>query len=144
LHESLIASEADFAAARSGYVEIGFAYQQRAEFGFAECAEELCESAMRYVEFQRFLIMAAHIYRDIALGNFGESGVEAPHLRRGLPSTPSPTAANSCFDQSRKACLTSALAFSLPSSERSALSTGTRTWAWMRVLSRSDNLGSTK
>ena len=43
LHESLIASEADFAAARSGYVEIGFAYQQRAEFGFAERPEELCE-----------------------------------------------------------------------------------------------------
>ena len=53
----------------------------------------------------------------------------AAHLRRGLPSTPLPTAANSCFDQSRKACLTSTSAFSFPSSERSARSTGTRTWA---------------
>jgi len=33
----------------------------------------------------------------------------------------------SCFDQSRKACLTIASAFSFPSSERSARSTGTRT-----------------
>src|SRR6516164_9623473 len=35
----------------------------------------------------------------------------AAHLRRGLPSTPLPMAANSCFDQSRKACLTILSAF---------------------------------
>jgi hypothetical protein len=67
----------------------------------------------------------------------------AAHLRRGLPSTLSPTAANSCFDQSRKACLTIVSAFSFPSSARNARSTGTRTWAWIRVLSSSDRRGST-
>ena len=51
------------------------------------------------------------------------------HLRCGLPPTSSAMAANSCFDQPRNACLTIASAFSFPSSERSALSTGTRTCA---------------
>src|SRR6266852_5841898 len=68
----------------------------------------------------------------------------AAHLRRGLPSMPSPMAANNCFDQSRKACFTMASALSLPSSARNARSTGTRTWACMRVLSRRDTLGSTR
>jgi hypothetical protein len=53
-------------------------------------------------------------------------------------------AANSCFDQPRNACLTIASAFSFPSSERSVLNTGTKTCAWMRVLSSSDSFGSTK
>ena len=66
------------------------------------------------------------------------------HLRRGLPSMPSPIAANSCLDQSRKACFTMASALSFPSSARNARSTGTRTWAWIRVLSRRDTLGSTR
>jgi hypothetical protein len=52
--------------------------------------------------------------------------------------------ANNCFDQSRNALLTIASALSGPSSARSARITGTSTWAWMRVLSSSDNFGSTK
>ena len=70
-----VAGEADFAAACRGNVEIGFTYKQRAELGLAECAKELREPAMRYVEFQRFLVMAAHLHRNIVLGNFGHHGV---------------------------------------------------------------------
>jgi hypothetical protein len=68
----------------------------------------------------------------------------AAHFRRGLPSMSSPMAANSCFDQSRNALLTIASALPCPSSARRARITGTSTWAWMWVLSRSDNFGSTK
>jgi len=80
LHDGLVTGESDFAAASRCNVEIGLAYQQRAEFRLAECAKELCISAMRYVEFKRFLIMAAHLHRNILLGNFGDGGVHGRPL----------------------------------------------------------------
>ena len=76
------------------------------------------------------------------VGFFGGRDMAA-HLRRGLPSTLLPTAANNAFDQSRNACRAIASALSLPSSARNACSRGTSTWAWIRVLSRSDRRGST-
>ena len=65
-----------------------------------------------------------------------------PICGAGVASTPSPIAANICLDQSRSACFTIASALSLPSSARSARSTGTRTCAWIRVLSRNDKIES--
>jgi len=52
-----------------------FAYEQRAKLGLAERAEELGEPAMCNVEFQRLLIVAAHLHRDVVLGDFGHGGV---------------------------------------------------------------------
>src|SRR3989442_3611101 len=74
LHDGLVTSEGDVAA-RSGDVEVGFAYEQRAKLGLAERAEELGEPAMCNVEFQRLLIVAAHLHRDVVLGDFGHGGV---------------------------------------------------------------------
>src|SRR5438445_11898171 len=75
LHDGLVTSEGDVAAARSGDVEVGFAYEQRAKLGLAERAEELGEPAMCNVEFQRLLIVPAHLHRDVVLGDFGHGGV---------------------------------------------------------------------
>ena len=69
------------------------------------------------------------LYRALRLlAETAQGGLVASLAREGgLPSTLSPTAANSCFDQSRKACLTIVSALSLPSSARNARSTGTST-----------------
>ena len=84
--------------------------------------EKLCELAMRYIEFQRFLIMAEHLHRNIVLGNFCHGRVHSRPFAARATINALPMAANSCFDQSRKACLTIASAFAFPSSARSARS----------------------
>jgi hypothetical protein len=125
--------KADFAAACRGNIEIGFAYQQRTELGLVECAKELCKPAMRYVEFQRLLIMAAHVDRNIALGNFSHGGVHR-----------APFAARAAFNGVAYGCEQLFRPVAQGLLNESAPRRGTRNWAWMRVLSSSDSLGSTK
>jgi hypothetical protein len=67
LHDGLVAREADLAAARRDDVEIGFADQQRAEIGLAQSAKECRKLALRYVDFERFLVMAAYLKTAKAL-----------------------------------------------------------------------------
>ena len=85
-HDGLLAREAHFAAARCGDVEIGLADQQGAELGLAERAEEFGEPAMRNVEFERFLVVAAHLYRNVLLGGLAHGGMHLP-LYLPLPSS---------------------------------------------------------
>jgi hypothetical protein len=73
LHDGLGALEADFAIARRGDVEIGLAYQQRAEFGLAQFAEELGEAAARHVDVQRLLVVAQNLDFDIPPGDLTAS-----------------------------------------------------------------------
>src|SRR5258707_317748 len=101
LHDCLVTGESHFAATSRGNVEVGLANEQRAEFWLAKCAKELCETAVRYIEFECFLIMAEYVHRNIPLGTFDLAVWMAAHLRRGPPSMPLPISANSCFDQSR-------------------------------------------
>jgi hypothetical protein len=70
--------------------------------------------------------MAQNLNLDLPAGDLAEDSMVA-HLRRGLPSMPSPIAANSCLDHSRKACFTMPSALSFPNSAGNARSTGTRT-----------------
>src|SRR6266540_4075882 len=43
--------------------------------GSPSARKELCVSATRYIEFQRLLVMAAHLDRNVLLGNFRHGGV---------------------------------------------------------------------
>jgi hypothetical protein len=63
-HDRLSAVQADLAFAGRRDVEIRLAYQQRAEFGFAQCAEEFGEAAARHVEFQRLFVMTQNLEFD--------------------------------------------------------------------------------
>jgi hypothetical protein len=129
LHDRLAAREADVAAAGRGNIEIGFADEESAELWLAESAEEFREPALRYVEFQRFLVMAAHLDRYIVLGHLGHSGM---HGRPFAARTALDAVANRREKLLRpiaQGVLDDRVTFSRPSSERSALSTGTRTWA---------------
>src|SRR5262249_48331816 len=121
--------ESDFATAGCRNIEVGLANEQRAEFRFAQSAKELRELAMRDIIFECFRIMAVHLHRDVCSVISVHTVFIAAHFRRGLPSTRSAMAANSCFDQLRRASFTRASASALPSFALKARSTGTRTWA---------------
>jgi len=65
-HDGLSAVEADLAFAHRPDVEIRLAYQQRADFGFAQRAEEFGKAAARHVDIQRLLVMPPNIELDIS------------------------------------------------------------------------------
>jgi len=93
LHDSLVASESDFASAGRSNIEIGLTYQERTEFRFAECAKKFCKLTMRYIEFQSFLIMAAHVHCNIVLSDFCHGRV---HSRPSAARATIDAAANGC------------------------------------------------
>ena len=100
LHDGLVMSEAHFAVARLGNVEIGFTHQQRAEFRLAEHTKELCEPAVRYVDVKRSLIVAVHLHRNIALEDFGPGGL---YVRPSAAPVTINTAVYSCEQPFRPA-----------------------------------------
>lgn len=144
LHDGLGPFEADLTFANRRDVEIRFANQQRAELGLAQCAEELGKAAARHVDVQRLLVMTQNLELDLPARDLAEHAVD----RRPFAARAALDAIADCCEQLlrpvRKACFTMASALSLPSSVRNARSTGSRTWACMRVLSRRDTLGSTR
>ena len=76
----------DLAAADRGNVEIGLAYQQRAELGLAQRPEELGKPAAGHVEFHRLLVVAKRLELQIARRRNDQS-----HTRsrlRAILSTP--------------------------------------------------------
>src|ERR1044071_6230962 len=75
LHQGLVAREANVAAAGRDDIEVGGADQQRAELRLAERAKEFREPAMRDVEFQRMLVVTAHLHRYFPFGDFGQRGL---------------------------------------------------------------------
>src|SRR6266851_1609928 len=107
-HDCLGAVQAHLAIAGRGDVEIGLADQQRTELGFAQGAKELGEAAARHVDFQRLLVMASNLELDLPRGDLAPGVLQGRPFAPRAASMPSPIAANSCFDQSRKACFTMA------------------------------------
>jgi hypothetical protein len=89
LHDGLVAREAHFAAARCGDVEIGLADQQGAELGLAKRAKEFGEPAMRDVELERFVVVAAHVHRNVLLGRHAHGGMHRRCTFLYRPPTPS-------------------------------------------------------
>jgi len=102
------------------------------------------EPAAGHVDVQRFRVVAARLELDLARADL------VPGALNGRPFAPR-AACDALADRREQLprpvaqrLFTIASALSLPSSVRSARSTGTRTCAWMRVLSRREMSGATR